>query len=230
MLQLVVCINVITNDSQAVESGIIDPIEKIGGLLYVGEYLGDIVVEELRKGKSFATLEKINPDIQEKIKRYELKVKLISESGIETLKISNKTTNRTLFFRVQKGEKSKLVVYNQLGDKGGKPIFEVEVEQDYKIRSDSGFFVPLEINELMKWYFDESEYMYLMTNHLTELFINLLAIKYETIIPKNNQDDGDETFHDLKLLKKDRKFMGTFYNIQEFVESNFDLFNELQIV
>lgn len=88
---------------------IINPIEKIGGLLYCSPLLGYIVCEELRTGKSFATLKQIEPlelnGLPVEIKRYKLlKEFLIDEDGKEILKISNNETQRILYFKLSQNK------------------------------------------------------------------------------------------------------------------------------
>lgn len=220
----------------------LNPIEKIGGLLYCSPLLGYIVCEELRTGKSFATLKQIEPleldGLPVEIKRYKLlKEFLIDEDGKEILKISNNESQRILYFKLSQNkmtehDKNKLQIYEKDHDKNNILILEVDISNTTEnIRSLTGSYVPITWKELMKWYFDDGEYLIEMTNNLVELFLNMLSIKYELIIPADeNMKIDKRVFHDITLLKKDSNYMDTFYTIQEHIEKNFENFEKLKII
>ena len=210
---------------------IMQPIEKIGGLLQCDPFMIDLLLEELRTGNSFdsfKSLESINDELLEEF--------LIDEDGTEILKISNKENQRILYFKILENKttengKKKLQIYENDYHNNNSLIFEVDISNTTQnIRTLNESYLPLSWKELMKFYFENGDYLLEMTNNLVELFLNMLSIKYEIIISSNESNKiVKNIFNDIKLLKKNTNFMDTFYTIQEHIETNFREFDELSI-
>lgn len=218
---------------------IIKPIEKIGGLLYWGPFTIHLFLEELRIGKSFATFKPLElNELDKKVERYHLLEEfLIDKDGKEIVKISNKENERILYFKISENKmtenkEKKLQIYENDYRNNNLLVFEVDISDTREnIKTLKESYLPLTWKELMKFYFEDGGYLLQMTNNLMELFLNMLSIKYEIIIPSNESKKTEEknVFDDITLLKKNTNFMNSFYTIKEYIETNFRNFDKLSI-